>query len=409
MELKALVAPAPYRSGGELLMVEARPETIAAGERPPLHLCVVIDRSSSMSGRPLSLVGRAVQILSARLQAGDHLALVLFDERAEEVLPMTCLDGSDLEGLEEWIGPIRIGQGTDLEGALVVAARTFEGQYIRGAQRRILLISDGYPRNGATQIGQFRNLGNRLMEQGVSVSSVALGEEANHAILESVVGPGSGNFYAVQDSGGLAGALAAELDAARSAVAMSAELYIEVGPGLKSLRLLQQYSNAPHAEGLVVHLGPIAAGVPRVVLGQVDTDSDQRMGSVKLFWQGMGGKEAVITPIERVSEMDASAERLLRKEMGLLHMMTAEEHYWRWQDRDPARARGYLSKAREWLKVLQTEHLLPSDLLNLHRIRLSDAADLSEQGQPMGLSGQFAISRSPRALPAPGQGDDLSS
>ncbi len=401
MELKAVVAPAPYQKGAELLMVEARPETLVAEERSPMHLCVVIDRSSSMTGRPLSLVGRAVQILSARLQAGDYLALILFDETAEEVLPMTRLDGSDLEGLEEWIGPIRVGQGTDLEGALVLAARSFEGQYVRGAQRRVLLISDGFPSQGATQIGQFRNLGHRLMEdQGVSISTVAMGEEANHAILESLVGPGSGNFYAVHDSGGLAGALAAELDAARSAIAMSAELYVEVGPGLKSLRLLQSYSNAPHAEGLVVHLGPIAAGVPRVILGRIESDRSQRMGSVKLFWQGLAGKEAAIAPIEWVDEMDEVAARQLRREMGLLHMITAEEHYWRWQERDPARARGYLAKAREWLQTLASENLLPADLLNLHRVRLSDTSDRLEIG--VGMSGQFAISRQPRALPAPG-------
>ena len=405
MELKAVVAPAPYQEGAELLMVEARPETIPVGERPPLHLCVVIDRSSSMTGRPLSLVGRAIQILSARLQAGDYLALILFDGNAEEVLPMTQLDGSDLEGLEEWIGPIRAGQGTDLEGALVLAARSFEGRYVRGAQRRVLLMSDGFPSQGATQIGQFRNLGHRLMEdQGVSISSVALGKEANHAILESLAGPGSGNFYGVHDSGGLAGALAAELDAARSAIAMSAELYVEVGPGLKSLRLLQPYSNAPHAEGLVVHLGPIAAGAPRVILGQVETDRSQRMGSVKLFWQGMAGKEAVIAPIGWAEEMDECGERQLRREMGLLHMITAEEHYWRWQDKDPARARGYLVKAREWLQTLAAENLLPSDLLNLHRVRLTDTSELIE-GEREG-SRTFAVSRQPRALPMPGGDSD---
>ena len=37
-------------------MVEARRETLVAEERSPMHLCVVIDRSSSMTGRPLSLV-----------------------------------------------------------------------------------------------------------------------------------------------------------------------------------------------------------------------------------------------------------------------------------------------------------------------------------------------------------------
>jgi hypothetical protein len=86
--------------------------------------------------------------------------------------------------------------------------------------------------------------------------------------------------------------------------------------------------------------------------------------------------------------------------MGLLHMITAEEHYWRWQERDPARARGYLAKAREWLQTLASENLLPADLLNLHRVRLSDTSDRLEIG--VGMSGQFAISRQPRALPAPG-------
>ena len=138
-------------------------------------------------------------------------------------------------------------------------------------------------------------------------------------------------------------------------------------PGSKASVYYSLTATPPHAEGLVVHLGPIAAGVPRVILGRVESDRSQRMGSVKLFWQGLAGKEAAIAPIEWVDEMDEVAARQLRREMGLLHMITAEEHYWRWQERDPARARGYLAKAREWLQTLASENLLPADLLNLHR------------------------------------------
>ena len=55
--------------------------------RPPLNLALVIDKSGSMSGRPLHEAKRCADMVVDRLSASDRLAIVAYDNRVEVVLP----------------------------------------------------------------------------------------------------------------------------------------------------------------------------------------------------------------------------------------------------------------------------------------------------------------------------------
>ena len=61
---------------------------------PPKRLALVVDRSGSMHGRPLTEALRCVEYIASRMTPADQLAVVLYDNRIQvlrHLAPMTSL------------------------------------------------------------------------------------------------------------------------------------------------------------------------------------------------------------------------------------------------------------------------------------------------------------------------------
>ena len=56
-------------------------------DSPPLNLCLVIDRSTSMKGSRLDMVKTTARRLIHQLRQEDNLSIVAFSDRAEVILP----------------------------------------------------------------------------------------------------------------------------------------------------------------------------------------------------------------------------------------------------------------------------------------------------------------------------------
>ena len=69
------------------LLVEIRPAVAVRGRHLPLNLCLVVDHSTSMQGARLEHVKEAAHRIIDELHEDDALAVVLFNDRADVLLP----------------------------------------------------------------------------------------------------------------------------------------------------------------------------------------------------------------------------------------------------------------------------------------------------------------------------------
>ena len=160
----------------------------AIPESPPLELILVIDRSSSMSGRRLDMARVAGVAAVRALRADSRVGVVAFSSSADQVI--APVEMSHRDWVIGFISSIGSGGGTDIADALV-AANTIAGRdpaYLH----HVVLLSDGISSSGpAVAAAQ------ALAWRGVSISTISLGSQ--NRLMADIAAIGGGRHHVARN------------------------------------------------------------------------------------------------------------------------------------------------------------------------------------------------------------------
>lgn len=259
------------------------------GLRRSLALELVLDRSSSMA----DLAGDTPKVDLARQAARaaltvagadeDEYGVVAFDAKAHTIVPRTRIatddDAANAAGL---LDALDADGGTNVGAGLGAGADALAGS--RAPAKHIILLSDGVSeRFDATRLLA------RVRRAGATLSTVALGADADRSLLRRLARLGGGRFLDAPDGAALPEVFAEE--ARRSVPSVAARGRLSVTPSAPSSLTASLADRALPALGGLVVTG-LRTGASAPLVSRVDG----RVAPVLAQWQTGLGRAVTWTP-----------------------------------------------------------------------------------------------------------------
>lgn len=170
--------------------MDLRGKTLTAS----VALALVIDASGSMAGGPgaskMDLAKEAAIRATELLGEQDQVGVISFDDTPRWVIDMDFM--TDPARVQAGIGSISPGGGTAIYPALETA---YDALVQREAKvKHAILLTDGLSTGGDYDL-----LANRMRAQNMTLSTIAVGSDADFALLRKVADLGRGRYYEGND------------------------------------------------------------------------------------------------------------------------------------------------------------------------------------------------------------------
>ncbi|MDJ0671250.1 MAG: VWA domain-containing protein, partial [Microcystis sp. M53598_WE2] len=160
----------------------------------PINLCLVLDHSGSMQGKPLETVKKAALSLIESLGVNDRLSVIAFDHRAKVILPSQSRQ-DDLTLIRSKIQQLQAGGGTAIdEGIKLGIQESSTGS--KGYVSHIFLLTDGENEHGNNQ--RCLKLAEVAAEYGITLNTFGFGDHWNQDILEKIADIAGGSLSYIE-------------------------------------------------------------------------------------------------------------------------------------------------------------------------------------------------------------------
>lgn len=165
-------------------------------QRSDVTLLLIIDRSASM-GVPetptkFDMAKESAILATEELRDEDRVGVLTFDTSQEWTVAFQQIgSGLTTAEIQERISALSLGGGTDIYEALNVGMNALASQ--PGEVRHAVLLTDG--RSFTTTRGPYEALIERMRALDITLSSIAIGEDADIDLLQDLAQWGAGRYH----------------------------------------------------------------------------------------------------------------------------------------------------------------------------------------------------------------------
>lgn len=236
----------------------------------PLNLCLILDRSGSMKGKPMQRVKEAAKRIVDGMSYGDRLSIVAFDHRATVLVENQFLEEPD--AIKAKIDKLQPSGGTAIDEGIKLAIE----ELAKGKQEtvsRAFLLTDGENEHGDND--RCLKLAKLAMEHHLTIDSLGFGDAWNQDVLEAIADAGGGTLCHIEKPDEAIEEFSRLLGQMQSVGLTNAYLTLSLMPKVRLAELKPIAQVAPDTielpliedDGkLSVRLGDLMVDVPRTIV-----------------------------------------------------------------------------------------------------------------------------------------------
>ncbi len=198
----------------------------------PLNLCLAIDRSSSMRGEKLRAVKMALRALVQRLQPGDILSVVAFDNRAEVIVRAETKQIPDV--MIEAIESLSERGGTEIGWGLAKALEELDRFSRQPLVSHLILLTDGETYGDEERCLE---LAQKAHDKGIAITALGIGTEWNDELLDLIADISEGSTDYLASASDILTALEYRVEALRNTLATNVRLSMVLEGGVRIRRV----------------------------------------------------------------------------------------------------------------------------------------------------------------------------
>ena len=206
--------------------------------RPVLNLSLVLDRSGSMQGEKINQAIDAAVKAVGMMSSRDYLSLVVYDTNVEVLIPAQRV--TEPEIFYRALNRLRAGGSTALFAGVSKGAQEVRKHYAANRVNRVILLSDGQANVGPDSPAALGELGSKLGREGISVTTIGLGDGYNEDLMARLALKSDGNHAFAENPRDLARIFESEFKDVLSVAALDISITITCGPGVRPIRILNR-------------------------------------------------------------------------------------------------------------------------------------------------------------------------
>ncbi|GAB4380529.1 MAG: VWA domain-containing protein [Elainellaceae cyanobacterium] len=253
------------------ISLSAIPES--GGRTAPLNLCLILDHSGSMKGRPLETVKQAAYRIVDSLSPDDRLSIVVFDHKAKVLVANQAISNPASIKLE--INKLQPSGGTAIdEGMRLAIEELAKGK--KDTISQAFLLTDGENEHGDNN--RCLKLAELAANYSITLNTLGFGDNWNQDILEKIADAGGGTLSYIARPEEAVSEFSRLFSRIQSVGLTNAYLLLNLAPQVRLAELKPIAQVVPDTIELplvqeggqsIVRLGDLMIDVPRIVLANL--------------------------------------------------------------------------------------------------------------------------------------------
>lgn len=230
---------------------------------PRVHVCLVIDRSTSMAGSRIDMVKANVCLVLKKLNSSDLLSIITFSDDADVFLSPTPV--TDQATIENRIRQIQTGGSTEIRKGIMSGIDLLWQSQKQGYSSNLILLTDGHTYGDEEDCF---DLAQKASAQGITISAMGIGSKWNEVFLEKLTAITGGSTVLINSKDALSHYMERIFETVDYVYAKKMSLYVEKDSRVEIRYIFQLEPNIVQYEvnGPRVFLGDLYFGKKSIFL-----------------------------------------------------------------------------------------------------------------------------------------------